>query len=81
MSDGLNIPDSLIDLQRASDAAREGLAGLSGNEWDAQWRTWRDAAGRAQEAITEHATAISASRYEVEAAVKKAARHTAPETE
>ncbi|MFE5868827.1 hypothetical protein ACFQ6V_09255 [Streptomyces roseifaciens] len=75
MSDGLNIPDALIDLQRASDDARQRLAGLTGEEWDAQWRAWRDAAEQSQAAITRHAAEAGTSRVEVERAVKSRVRH------
>lgn len=75
MPDALNVPNELFDLQRASDAAREGLAGLEGDEWGTQWRSWREAAERVHAAITDHAVAGGLSRYEVEVAVKKAVRH------
>lgn len=52
------------------------LAGLTGDDYDAQLRRWREAAEAVQAAITAHAEAVEASRYEVEQSVKKAVRHT-----
>ncbi|MGK5729746.1 hypothetical protein [Streptomyces sp. URMC 124] len=75
MPDALNIPNELFDLQRASDAERGKLAGLDGGDYDAQWRAWREAAERAQAAITDHAAAAGLNRFEVEKAVKKMVRH------
>ncbi|MBB4893580.1 hypothetical protein FHS39_002611 [Streptomyces olivoverticillatus] len=75
MPDALNIPNELIDLQRTSDAAHAALAGLADEEWDMQWRAWGEAARIVQAAITEHARAGGLNRFEVEAAVKRAARH------
>ncbi|MET9467817.1 hypothetical protein ABZY44_24040 [Streptomyces sp. NPDC006544] len=64
--------DELIQLQRAANAARE--AALAG-EYSAE--AWRDAADTVQAAVTEHAAATGQNRYEVEMAVKKAAREAA----
>ncbi|GAA3031965.1 hypothetical protein GCM10020000_06140 [Streptomyces olivoverticillatus] len=49
--------------------------GLADEEWDMQWRAWGEAARIVQAAITEHARAGGLNRFEVEAAVKRAARH------
>ncbi|MFE9115861.1 hypothetical protein ACFYN9_40565 [Streptomyces collinus] len=43
--------------------------------WDTAWRTWRDLAGDVQAAVTEHAKEQGTPRHQVEANVKKAARH------
>ncbi|WP_275558458.1 hypothetical protein [Streptomyces sp. 5-6(2022)] len=69
--------DRLIELQRASDAEHAKLQGLSGEEHREQWEQWRAAAETVQEAITE--AAEGANRYELEAKVKRAARHPEPE--
>lgn len=71
----MDIPDDLIALERAAEEQRARLAGLDGEEYDAQRRAWREAATAAQAAITDHATATGQSRYEVEMTVKRAVRH------
>ncbi|MDQ0994738.1 hypothetical protein [Streptomyces sp. V3I7] len=72
-----DIPDELINLERSAEEARAKLAGLDGEAYDAQWRAWRDAATAFQAAVTEYAARddVTASRYEVEQAAKRAARH------
>ncbi|MFB0620838.1 hypothetical protein [Streptomyces sp. AGS-58] len=71
-----DVPDELIELERSAEGERVKLAGLAGEEYAAQWRRWREASGTVQAAVTAHAEAAGANRYEVEQAVKKAARHT-----
>jgi predicted kinase len=71
----VDIPDELITLERAAEQARQALAGLDGDEHDAQWQRWREAAERFQAAVTAHAMDSGESRYEVEQAVKRAVRH------
>ncbi|WP_317447449.1 hypothetical protein [Streptomyces collinus] len=63
-------------LERSAEQERAKLAGLTGAEYEAQWRRWREASAAAQAAITAHAEATGANRYELEQAVKKAVRHT-----
>ncbi|MEU8968123.1 hypothetical protein AB0D11_02410 [Streptomyces monashensis] len=70
-----DIPDELVQLERSAEDERAKLAGLVGDEYDAQWRRWREAAMKAQAAVTAHAAAEGIARYEVEMAVKKAVRH------
>lgn len=72
-----DIPDELIKLERSSEEERAKLAGLAGEEYQAQWKAWRDAAGVFQAAVTEYAARddASMSRYELEQAVKKTVRH------
>ncbi|MFE9003041.1 hypothetical protein ACFYOY_13010 [Streptomyces sp. NPDC007875] len=65
--------DRLVDLQKASDAEHAKLQGLDGEEHRQQWERWRKAAETVQAAITE--AAGGGNRYELEAKVKKAARH------
>ncbi|MEU9558002.1 hypothetical protein [Streptomyces fumanus] len=71
----MDIPDDLIALERAAEEQRARLAGLDGEEYEAQRLAWREAAAAAQAAITDHATAKGVSRYELEMAVKRAVRH------
>jgi hypothetical protein len=75
MITGVDIPDDLITLERDAEDQRARLAGLSGQEWEAQRLAWREAAERVQAAITAHATAAGENRMAVEMAVKKAVRH------
>ncbi len=70
------VPDEMIMLERSAEQERAKLAGLTGAEYEAQWRRWREASAAAQAAITAHAEATGANRYELEQAVKKAVRHT-----
>ncbi|MGW0883040.1 hypothetical protein [Streptomyces sp. NPDC002671] len=69
------IPDELIKLERSAEVERAKLAGLTGDEYEAQWRRWRRASEAVQAAITAHAAATESSRHEVEQAVKKALRN------
>ncbi|MEU6437408.1 hypothetical protein ABZ874_24165 [Streptomyces albidoflavus] len=72
----MNIPDTLIDLQRAADAEWARLAELTDNDEREQQRlVWFEAGARAQAAITEWAAAENKNRYEVEVAVRRAVRH------
>jgi hypothetical protein len=71
----VNIPDDLINLERAAEEARAQLAGLAGPAYEEQWRAWRTASEKVQAAITAHAAAAGENRYEVEQAVKTAVRH------
>lgn len=69
--------DRLVDLQKAADTEHAKLRGLDGEEHREQWERWRTAAETIQAAITE--AAEGGNRYELEAKVKKAARHVEPE--
>ncbi|MFE2102161.1 MULTISPECIES: hypothetical protein [unclassified Streptomyces] len=69
-----DISDELIRLECFAEEERARLAGLTGDEYDEQWRRWRTASEAVQAAITAHAEATGASRYEVEQAVKCAVR-------
>ncbi|WP_435246316.1 hypothetical protein [Streptomyces sp. NRRL F-5630] len=51
------------------------IAGLSGEEADAQRRVWFAAAVEVQAAVTVWAREQGANRYEVEAALRRATRH------
>ncbi|MEU1404983.1 hypothetical protein ABZ471_21925 [Streptomyces sp. NPDC005728] len=69
-----DIPASLIELERAAELERARLAGLTGAEYEAQWRRWREASEAVQAAITAHAEEAGLSRYELEQAVKESVR-------
>ncbi|MFF7355646.1 MULTISPECIES: hypothetical protein [Streptomyces] len=69
------VPDELIKLERSAEEERAKLAGLTGDEYDAQLSRWREASDAVQAAITAHAGATGANRFDVEQAVKKAVRH------
>ncbi|MEV6810467.1 hypothetical protein [Streptomyces sp. NPDC051132] len=73
------IPDELIRLERSAEQERARLASLTGDDYHAQLRRWREASAAFQAAITEHAATAQTSRYELEQAVKKAVRHPEPE--
>lgn len=66
------IPDDLLRLQRAANAARA-EAIREGYSPEA-WRPWVEAAAVVQNAIAEHAAAAGVNRYELETAVEEAAR-------
>ncbi|MGW2101775.1 hypothetical protein ACWCPX_29585 [Streptomyces olivaceoviridis] len=40
------VPDELIKLERSAEEERAKLAGLTGDDYDAQWRRWREASER-----------------------------------
>jgi uncharacterized protein YukE len=75
-----DIPDELIKLERSSEDARQQLAGLVGEEYEAQWKAWRTAAEDFQAAVTVYATRedVTMSRHEVEQAAKRAVQHPEP---
>ncbi|MGW4560094.1 hypothetical protein ACWEOV_41765 [Streptomyces sp. NPDC004365] len=85
--------DELVEKQRASDRAQEQVEQLrdkygppTAEPWSEQqtetyetaWRAWRDLARDVQAAISEYAKDEGQARNDVEADVKKQARH--PET-
>ncbi|MDX3229816.1 hypothetical protein [Streptomyces sp. ME19-01-6] len=75
----MDIPDRLITLQRNADAERAKLAGLIGDEREAQWKRWYEAAVEIQAAVTAHARETGTPRNQIEAAAKKVVRHPEPE--
>jgi hypothetical protein len=79
MPESSNAPDHLIALETTAEAARTQLAGLEGEERQAQIQAWREAAEALRAGISAHAAETGQSRYEVEMAVKKAVRHPEPE--
>ncbi|MDQ0842379.1 hypothetical protein [Streptomyces sp. V1I6] len=68
----IEVPDDLVALQREALAAAADAkaAGYSAEGW----RPWIEAAAVVQNAIAEHAAATGQNRYELEMAVKAAAR-------
>ncbi|MGX1907683.1 hypothetical protein ACWIID_02285 [Streptomyces phaeochromogenes] len=70
-----DISDDLIKLERSAEEERAKCAGLAGEEYEEQWRSWRRASVEVQAAITEHAKATGQNRYEVEQAAKKSVRN------
>ncbi|MER8030682.1 hypothetical protein ABTZ78_17185 [Streptomyces bauhiniae] len=70
-----DLPALLIELERAAEAERAKLDGLTGEEYAAQWRVWRDAAATFQAAVADHPVE-GMTRHELEQAAKKAVRYT-----
>lgn len=68
----IELTDELIQLQRAANAARE--QATAGTYSAAAWRPWSEAVDVVQAAVTEHAKATGQNRYELEKAVKNAAK-------
>ncbi|MCZ0210689.1 hypothetical protein OZK63_35420 [Streptomyces sp. UMAF16] len=56
------IPDELISLEHSAEQERVRLAGLTGDDYDAQLRRWRTASAAFQAAATEHAASAETSR-------------------
>lgn len=87
--------EELVDKQHTADAAHACVQelqdaygpGTKDDGWTAEqtatysaaWNAWREHAQDVQAAVTAHATDEATSRYEVESAVKKKARHPEPE--
>lgn len=87
--------EELVQMQHTADRAHSHVLALrdqygrpSAVEWtdeqtvtyEQAWKAWREQAGVVQAAVTEHAKDEGKSRHEVEAAVRKAAWHPAPES-
>lgn len=79
MIQAVDIPDRLITLQQNADTEYAKLAGLLGEEREAQWKRWYEAAVEIQAAVTAHAQETGTPRNQIEAAVKRAVRHPQPE--
>ncbi|MFB0617791.1 hypothetical protein [Streptomyces sp. AGS-58] len=69
-----DVPDELIRLERCAQEERAALAGLTGDEYEAQWRRWRAASEAARAAVARRAEATGADEHELEQAVQKAVR-------
>ncbi|OIK03733.1 hypothetical protein BIV23_21025 [Streptomyces monashensis] len=65
----------MIKLEQCAEEERAKLAGLGGEEYEAQLRRWREAAEAVHAAVTAFAAATGTSRFEVEKSVKEALRH------
>ncbi|MFF4041190.1 hypothetical protein [Streptomyces sp. NPDC001816] len=70
-----DISKNLTNLEQSAQVKRAKPAVLTGDEYDEQWRTWHQASELVQAAIIKHADESGEGRYEVEQAVKRAARH------
>ncbi len=73
----IDLPSELLELEQAALDAQ--AAASSPSPPEGAWAAWREAAMAVHVAITEHAAATSTSRVDVEMAVKKAVRHSAPD--
>ncbi|MFJ8049839.1 hypothetical protein [Streptomyces luteogriseus] len=86
--------EELVTAQRAADDAHAKVQQLQGDygrptasewtdeqtaTWRAAWQAWLDAARDVQAAVTGHATEQGTARTQVEADVKRAARHSTPQ--
>ncbi|MFI1286442.1 hypothetical protein ACH4U5_37760 [Streptomyces sp. NPDC020858] len=72
----IELPDELVQLQRAANAARrEATTDAYGPEG---WKPWLDAVDAVHVAVTKYAKETGQSRHEVEKAVKTAANAEAP---
>jgi phage gp46-like protein len=68
----IELTDELVALQRAALAAH---AEATASGYSAEgWEPWMQAAERVQAAVTAHAQATGQNRYELEMAVKQAAK-------
>jgi hypothetical protein len=70
--------EDLVDLERAAEEARARYLAADTDPAVAR-QAWIEAAAAFQHAVTEHAEAEGAVRYEVEMAVKQAVRRPEPE--
>ncbi|MGW1363053.1 hypothetical protein ACWCQP_37295 [Streptomyces chartreusis] len=86
--------DDLVEMQKAADEAHAHVLALRGDfgrptesPWSSEqnetyekaWQSWRRLASTVQAAVTAHAKESGEPRFNIEAAVRTAARH--PETE
>ena len=72
----IELSDELLQLMRTTVAAREtATAGAYSAE---SWRPWLEASTALHAAITAHAEAVGANRYDVETALKKLVLHPEP---
>jgi hypothetical protein len=86
--------EELVQMQRTADEAHAKVQQLQDDygrptavewtdeqitTWHTAWKAWRDAARDVQAAVTKHAKEQGVARVQVEADVKKAARHPQPQ--
>jgi hypothetical protein len=86
--------EELVTLQRTADDAHAKVQQIQDDygrptevewtdeqitTWHAAWKAWRDAARDVQDAVTGHAKEQGVARHQVEADVKAAVRHPAPQ--
>ncbi|MFZ3569444.1 hypothetical protein ACNYS0_21060 [Streptomyces sp. BH034] len=71
----IELPDDLINLQRAADDEGRKLAHLDGDDLAKQREVWFDAAAKAQAAVTAYARDAALNRFDVEKQLRQATRH------
>jgi hypothetical protein len=86
--------EELVQMQRTADEAHAKVRQLQDEygrptevewtdeqmlAWHTAWKAWRDAARDVQAAVTAHAKEQGTGRHQVEADVKREARHPAPQ--
>ncbi|MFI1760749.1 hypothetical protein ACH41H_01545 [Streptomyces sp. NPDC020800] len=71
-----DVPENLVELERVAEQERARLAGLTGEEYEAQRRRWRTASEAVRAAIDSHAAETGIGRCELEQSVKQAVRYT-----
>lgn len=71
----VDIPRTLLDLERSAEAAREALATATDDERDARRADCLAASEAVNLAVTEHAQAINTNRAKVREALKRQALH------
>lgn len=76
----VDLPDSLIDLQRAADDEGKKLEHLDGDDREKQRTVWFERAAEAQAAVTAYAAEHDLNRFDVEKVLRQVPRHP-PQTE
>ncbi|MFI6881125.1 hypothetical protein ACIBL6_47545 [Streptomyces sp. NPDC050400] len=71
----IELPDDLIELQRAADEEGRKLEHLDNGEREKQRKVWFDAAAKAQAAVTAYAEEQGLNRYDVEKQLRQDVRH------
>lgn len=71
----MDLPDRLIELQRAADEQGRRLEHLDAEERTAQRERWFEAAGETEAAVAAYAAENGLNRYEVEKALRQIVRH------
>ncbi|WP_338704294.1 hypothetical protein V2W30_40985 (plasmid) [Streptomyces sp. Q6] len=71
----MDLPDSLIELQRAADDEGKKLEHLDGEDREKQREVWFEAAARAQAAVTAHAQEHDLNQFDAEKALRQVTRH------
>ncbi|MGY0021131.1 hypothetical protein ACVHNB_19375 [Streptomyces sp. YJ-C3] len=69
------LPDELLELQRAADDEGRKLEHLDDGEREKQREVWFAAAAKSQAAVSDYAARNDLNRYEVEKQVRQTVRH------